>query len=201
MNKKTIPCSASLTNLNADCTMDLDYFLGNDSDYWDEDYEPEEDMDDEDEDMEMDIEEEMERRIDDDDDDDDTIVETPGKSLLSATSMSLNLHGLLASLASTSPGAARNRDILVRLLNGGRLVDENDSAAEDEGVSWWPSYGRHFQYSPHKEPQAAGVELLNSGEFGLVPPSITKLPLQKSLREAKRSLSPPIRSHVFKVGY
>ena len=115
--------------------------------------------------------------------------------------MAFNLQGLLASIGSTSPTTARNRDIIERLLGRARaaqLVEEASDDDEDAYVSgWWPSNGRHYQYSPASEPQEAGVALQNGGEFG--PPSITKQPLQRSLNEARRSLSLPIRGDLFQV--
>jgi hypothetical protein len=183
-----------------------DYSAEEGSDDWDEDYEPEEDMNDDDEDMEMEIEEEIERLIDDDDEgtlalDLNTLF---GKKPTSSRPprMSLNLQGLLASLGSTSPATARNRAIIARLLRGPgvrQVVDDDDDDDDDEGGGggWWPSHGRHYQYPPHLEPQPAGVELLNNGEFG--PPSLTKQPLQQTLNEAKRSLSLPVRNGLFRV--
>jgi hypothetical protein len=201
--------AVSHTNMDPDYE---DYIAEDGSDDWDEDYEPEEDMNEDDEDIEMEIEEEMERLIDDDDQgtvaiDLNALLGKKSNLLSPTKGMSLNLQGLLASIGSTSPTTARNRDIIARLLgSSGRVLrvaadDDDDDDEEDEGGSgWWPSHGRHFQYPPHLEPQPTGVELLNSGEFGPPPSSaLTKQPLQKTLNEAKRSLSLPVRSELFKV--
>lgn len=155
-----------------------------DQDDWDDDYEPEEDeiMSEDDQDMEMAMEDIIQELAEDDDEE----------------TVAIDLRNLFSS---TSPTTARNRALIERLLGqagAAQLVTQSEEDDEDsDGLAggWWPSHGRHYQYEPDTEPQDAGVALLNSGEFG---PTITKQPLQRSRNEAKRSLSLPVRSDLYR---
>lgn len=111
----------------------------------------------------------------------------------------------MANRDSYTPGSdnsGRTLSLLVRLLNSRRVeADEDDDI--DEGIpggNWNNSSQRgHHQYAPAKTPQPAGVQLLQSGAFGNPDATHRAQPLQRSLSSAKRSLSPPIKSEIFRV--
>jgi hypothetical protein len=111
------------------------------------------------------------------------------------------MPGTIQSLLGTgnSDGSGRlTREALVQLLiraGSGRTLGVRRAAGSSE--MWGSREERHYQYSPHQEPQPEGLTLLRGGEFGN--PEITKQPLQKTLRETKLRLDRPVKGEVFKV--
>jgi hypothetical protein len=105
--------------------------------------------------------------------------------------------------------SARRLSLLTRLLNYRRSIVEDDDDDDDElrgaaaargssGTLWFQRRG-HYQYSAPMQPQPAGVQLSQSGAFGNPDATLHKQPLQKSLRDAKRSLSLPLKNELFNV--
>jgi hypothetical protein len=178
-----------------------DYNLEDDDDDL---YEPEED---EEEEMEFELEDALERLAEEEEDN-----EVPAITLadLLSTGLSTWLRTSMNNLGLPSPtgsdDSARRLSLLARLRSNPRrsiVVDDDDELLRSaRGSGFWfqsvqpPS---HYQYSAPMEPQPAGVELSQSGAFGNPDATLHKQPLQKSLRDAKRSLSLPLKKELFNV--
>lgn len=183
-----------------------DYNLEDDDD---DDYEPE--QDEEDDEMEFELEEALERAADDAEEDNDPPEATLADLLSTALSAlhlapsSMNTLGLPSPTGSDH--TARRLSLLTRLLNHRRSIVDDDDDDDDDGLqglrraaAGFQQRGHH-QYSAPKEPQPAGVQLSQSGAFGnpLANATLHKQPLQKSLKDAKRSLSLPLKNELFNV--
>ncbi|KAH7923909.1 WD40 repeat-like protein [Leucogyrophana mollusca] len=114
-------------------------------------------------------------------------------------------------LQAEGPSLAQILRYLARIIGGGNSTnaDEDDDEElvedEDEGRYYGRSSWSEQWFSPHKEPQQAGVELLNGGEFGAVSTKIktrknnrnlTRLLLDRSTRSRNTLRREGIASHI-----
>ncbi|KAG8835599.1 hypothetical protein FRC17_002191 [Serendipita sp. 399] len=91
------------------------------------------------------------------------------------------------------------RLILSRLVGRVGRLPRYEEDEDDEPV--WPPVQRtrDHQYSARSDPDPNGVNLQRSGEFGTVPNTLTKLPLQRIVPSSKRNLVPLARDQLYKA--